>query len=61
VGILHLLEGESGTGTDVAGTISTAVADVSSNIGPVAAVGLGVGGTILAFTIGWRLLKRFAR
>jgi hypothetical protein len=45
----------------VTSAVGAAVADVSASIGPVAVIGLGVGGTILAFTIGWRLVKRFAR
>ncbi len=45
----------------VVDTLTTSLADVTSNIGPVAAVGLGIGGTILAFTVGWRLVKRFAK
>lgn len=49
------------TTVDIPGTLTTALSDVSSNIGPVAAVGLGIGGVILAFTIGWRLVKRFAK
>lgn len=53
-----VLEGEANPVVD---TLTTALADTTSNIGPVAAVGLGIGGTILAFTIGWRLIKRFAK
>lgn len=51
----------TGTAVDVPGTITTALGDLTSNIGPIAAVGLGIGGTILAFTVGWRLLRRFAK
>jgi hypothetical protein len=35
------------------------VGGLASNLGEVAAIGLGVGVTVFALTKGWHLLKRF--
>ena len=40
-------------------TITDGVATMSTQVLPIAAAGLAVGGTVLAVTRGWRLVKRF--
>ena len=43
----------------VVSTITDGVGTMSSNVLPIAAAGLAVGGTVLAVTKGWRLVRRF--
>ena len=50
------------TGTEalISGLTSTA-SDMQSAIGQVVPIALGVAGTILVITIGWRLFRNFTR
>lgn len=43
----------------IVSTFQDGIATLSDNLLPVAAVGLGVGATVLALKKGWRLVKSF--
>ncbi len=50
------------TGTDALSTAITSVAsDMQGQIGAILPAALGVGGTILVCTLGWKLFKKFTK
>lgn len=46
---------------DLVGSLAEAVSAITEQVGGALPIALGVGGLILAATIGWRLFKRFVR
>lgn len=56
-GILPFVDPTIDLGTSAA----TAVTAIMTQLSTVLPVALGVGGTVIAVTIGWRLFKRFVR
>lgn len=46
---------------DLGTSLATAVTAINTQVGAALPIALGVGGTILAAMLGWKLFKRFVR
>ena len=46
--------------TGISTAVSTAITGLSTEVIAIAATGLGIGGVILAFKLGWRVFKGMA-
>jgi hypothetical protein len=46
---------------DLGSGLTTAAAEITSQVGAALPVALGVGAAILAVTVGWKIFRRFVR